>query len=82
MGTCTSLDHVYPITTRGRSCYCGQRTWAGAPRSAATVKAGTTVLVLGETRVVVEKLRGEDAYRIDAPVKGRTLFERDELEAV
>lgn len=76
---CTSLDHVYPRTVAGQPCYCGARTWAGAPRSAAVLKVGDAVTVGGERRTVTEKLRGEDVYRLDAPVSGRALYDREEL---
>lgn len=81
-GGCTSLDHVYPGTVLGTPCYCGARTWGGAPRRARRVKVGARVRIAGELRTVVEKLRGEDVYRVDAPVGGRALFERDELEVM
>lgn len=80
--TCTTLDHIYPSTVPGTPCYCGDRTWAGAPRTAVTLKVGVSVRVGGETRTVIEKVRGENVYRLDAPVSGRTLFDRDELEVL
>ena len=78
---CTSLDHVYPVTAAGMPCYCGARTWAGAPRAVGVLKVGEAVLVngSGERRVVTEKLRGEPVYRVDVPVGGRALFDREEL---
>jgi len=78
----------------GTRCACGRRTWGAAPRAgkagAAAVaaprarkvrplRAGAQVLALGEPRVVVEKFRGEDVYRVNVKVNGRTLFERAEL---
>ena len=79
-GGCTSLDHVYPRTgVPGMPCYCGRRTWGGVPRAALTLKVGERVTVSGEVRVVVAKVRGEDVYRVDTAVKGRTLFDREEL---
>ena len=81
--TCTSLDHVYPTTVPGTPCYCGVKTWAGAKRAAARKLAvGDAVRVFGELRIVVEKIRGEDVYRVDAPMRGRALFERNELEVL
>jgi hypothetical protein len=79
---CTTLDHVYPGTVPGTPCYCGKRTWAGAPKITLTLKVGTPVLVLGARRVITEKLRGEPVYRVDTPVNGRALFDREELRAV
>ena len=80
--SCTTLDHLYPSTVQGTPCFCGARTWAGAPRSK-TLKIGAVVTVASDPdraeRIICEKLRGEDAYRIDASVHGRTLFDRDEL---
>ena len=29
--TCTTLDHIYPVTKFGRTCYCGARIWGGKP---------------------------------------------------
>lgn len=82
--TCTTLDHVYPGTAPGTPCYCGERTWGGAPRAKKKLAVGAAVLIAHagakERRVVTEKLRGEDVYRVDAPVGGRALFERHELE--
>ena len=78
-GGCTSLDHIYPATVPGTPCYCGRRTWGGVPRAALTLKVGERVTVSGEVRVVVAKVRGEDVYRVDTAVKGRTLFDREEL---
>ena len=81
--TCTSLDHVYPATVPGTPCYCGRRTWADAPRiSRAALTVGARVLVLGAEAVIVGKERGEDIYRIDRIIRGRSLFDRDELQAV
>lgn len=76
---CTTLDHIYPRGVLGTPCHCGARTWGGVPRKAARLKVGATVTVLGETRTIIEKLRGEEVYRVDAPVKGRTLFDREEV---
>ena len=71
MASCTTMDHLYgPAPVLGTPCHCGQRTWGNAPRSAARpLKVGATVRVLGETRTITEKLRGEDLYRVDAPVR-------------
>lgn len=87
-GGCTSLDHIYPIiggtVAQGTPCYCGARTWGGAPRKVLALKAGASVVIAADTertvRIVLEKLRAEDAYRVDQSWKGRTLFERSELE--
>lgn len=86
---CTTLDHIYPATSPGTPCYCGRRTWAGAPathimkrRVTGAVKPGARVSVLGQLRTVVEKIHGEDCYRVDEKVSGRTLFERAELMEV
>lgn len=82
---CTSLDHVYRAAVPGTPCYCGKRTWAGAPRAAAVLKNGQRVALVstGAHRTIVEKLRGEDVYRVDAPAGGgRTLFDRDELQLI
>ena len=80
MANCTSLDHIYPTTLLGVPCYCGRRTWGGVPRAARSVRIGCAVLVGGALRTITEKLRGEEVYRVDAPVAGRMLFDRDELE--
>lgn len=84
---CTSISHVYPAPhdrppQLGTPCFCGQRTWGGAPRLSKRVRVGSRVRALGEERTVTEKVRGEDAYRVDSPVRGRALFERAELEVV
>lgn len=83
MSTCTSLDHVYPATVPGTPCYCGARTWADAPRlRVAALKPGAQVRVLGQDAVIVGKERGELVYRIDRVVRGRTLFDADEIQIV
>ena len=80
---CTFLDHIYPATQPGMPCYCGKRTWADAPRMTRALKVGTCVRVRGgECRIVIAKIRGEDAYRIDLPVGGWSTFERSELDVV
>lgn len=81
MRGCTTLDHIYPNSNPGVGCYCGARTWGPQRPRAKRVAVGSAVVVFGEPRVVTEKLRGEDVYRVDAPVRGRALFDRDELEA-
>lgn len=80
MSTCTTLDHIYPGCTPGTSCYCGDRTWANGPRK--VLKKGGQVRVLGVVVTIIGKERGEDVYRIDQVVNGRTLFESTELEAL
>lgn len=86
--TCTTLDHVYPVaasvgaTQVGTPCYCGARTWGGGKRIARRLKVGAVVRVGGEQRTVVAKARGDDDYKVDAPVSGRQWFERSELEAI
>ncbi len=85
--TCTTLDHVYPATVPGTPCHCGKRTWAGAPRSQAArrLASGTAVAIraTGERTHVAEVVSdsGDVVYRV-AREKGRTLFDRDELEIV
>ena len=84
--TCTTLDHVYPSTVPGTPCYCGDRTWGGAPRRAATrrLKAGTPVTVRSlSAAAVVEAVTsdcGDVIYRLDRILAGRRLFDRDELQ--
>lgn len=81
--TCTTLDHVYRSSVPGTPCYCGNRTWAGAPkRAAGPLRPGARVRIGSAERTVTEKLRGENVYRVDAATGGRTLFDRDELEVV
>lgn len=81
MANCTTLDHVYPRTVPGTPCYCGAKTWAGAPRAAAVFRPGARVRIVAtdDERIVLEKMRGEDVYRVDQASHGRTLFEREEL---
>lgn len=94
-GTCTTLDHCYPQnapgghTAPGTPCYCGKRSAFGAPRrkQQRAARVGDTVTVHGDgtERSVVERVRddGEWLYRVDgAPVRGRLLFERNELEVL
>jgi hypothetical protein len=85
--TCTSLDHLYPnrgqaFIPAGTPCYCGRRTWAGAPKIAHTLKVGARVLAAGVQRIITEKMRGEDVYRLDEKVGGRMLWDRDELTVI
>lgn len=94
---CTTLDHCFKQnapdgkTRPGTPCYCGRRTWPGAPRLKRTPAAqvGDIVLVVGHAaageRYVAERVRddGQWLYRIDGdPVRGRKLFEREELEVL
>jgi hypothetical protein len=82
--TCTTLDHVYPGTshplTPGTPCYCGARTVGGVTRK--PLKKGGQARVFDTVVTIIGKERGEDIYRIDQIVKGRTLFEAGELEAL
>lgn len=82
--TCAAGLHLYPAETfpvpAGTPCHCGTQTWAGAPRREMRPKVGARVRVLGADRTIIEKLRGEEVYRVDAPVAGRALFEPAELE--
>ena len=97
MSCCTAIDHCYPQnapaakTRPGTPCYCGRRTWPGAPRirRLQRLAVGAVVQVLAAehegTRTVVERVRedGDYLYRTDgAPVYGRKLWERAELEVV
>jgi hypothetical protein len=77
---CTTLDHIYPATSAGTPCYCGDRTWGGVTRKA--LKKGAQARVFDTVVTVIGKERGEDVYRIDQIVKGRTLFEAGELVAL
>jgi hypothetical protein len=75
------MDHIYPIPhPPGTPCYCGDRTWADAPRRSSVLKAGASVRVMGIDAVIVGKERGEDVYRLDRIIGGRTLFDGNELE--
>lgn len=92
MSSCTSLDHCYPQnapdakTAPGTPCFCGDRTWCGVARrklQRLTVGAVVRVVNTDSTRTIVERVRegAEHLYRVDgAPVNGRLLFERTELE--
>lgn len=94
--TCTAIDHCYPQnapdrkTAAGTPCYCGRRTWGGGKRRVVRpAQVGDVVKVLGYAdageRYVAERVRddGQWLYKVDgAPVRGRLLFERSELEVV
>ncbi len=87
---CTTLDHIYPATVPGTTCYCGARQWGGAKKRE-LIAVGTRVncrfakagVPVTGVRVVTERLRedGITVYRVDSHVGGRSLFEGYELEA-
>lgn len=94
MSSCTTLDHCYPqnaansSTAPGTPCYCGSRTWGGVPTpKLQRLRVGAVVRVANNTeqRSIVERVRDDGGYlyRVDgAPVNGRLLFERAELEVI
>jgi len=94
MSTCTNMDHCYPQnapnakTSPGTPCFCGKRTWGGVPQlKLQRLGVGAVVCVVNDSaqRTIVERVRedGDYLYRVDgAPVNGRLLFERAELQEV
>ncbi len=66
--TCTTLDHVYPVTKFGKPCYCGARVWGGRnlPRAQKVVDTATEPVV--ELPLVTEPPRGAAPNTTEAAV--------------
>lgn len=85
MGSCSTIDHVYPAplngpTKPGTLCYCGRRSWGdhnGYP------VIGSPVTIHGEERWVIDDdiwIAGDRYLKIDSPVRGRIHYLPGEIK--